>query len=68
MFEYDEDKHPIIRVKPEEEIEVATTEIPGGYYNLATGCYEIPKDSNMITLCKMERALGVETPVNKQVH
>lgn len=59
MFDQDEDK------KPNQDKEI---KIPGGYYNLATGCYEMPDTKDVIVWRDMERALGVLNPVNKQIH
>lgn len=61
----DRDKKPILGEMPEQDEDV---KIPGGYYNLATGCHEMPDTSNMMVWRDMERALGVIKPINNQVH
>jgi hypothetical protein len=65
MFDNNEDKNPIIGKMPKRDEDV---KIPGGYYNLATGAYEIPDTSSMLIWRDMERALGVIKPVNNQIH
>ena len=62
---FDKDKQPIIGEMPEQDEDV---KIPGGYYNLATGGYEIPDTSDILVWRNMERALGVLKTANKQIH
>ena len=62
MSDYDKEKKPIIGELPKQDEDV---QIPGGYYNLATGCYEIPDTSDMMAWRNMERALGVLKTINK---